>query len=50
MVFDKTGTLTEDCLQMIGVKTVSGNISNKDSLRSYFADFVADIKMAKKTS
>lgn len=50
MVFDKTGTLTEDCLQMIGVKTVTGNISNKDSLRPYFVDFVADLKMAKKTS
>ncbi len=48
MVFDKTGTLTEDCLQMIGVRAVSGNISNKDSLRPYFVDFVADLKMAKK--
>jgi cation transport ATPase len=50
MVFDKTGTLTEDCLQMIGVRAVSGNLSNKDSLRPYFVDFVADLKMAKKAS
>jgi len=33
MVFDKTGTLTEDCLQMIGVKAVSGNLNDKISLR-----------------
>ena len=30
---DKTGTLTEDCLQMIGVKAVCGNINDKVSLR-----------------
>lgn len=35
---------------MIGVKAVSGTISNKDSLRPYFVDFVADLKMAKKAS
>jgi len=45
MVFDKTGTLTEDCLQMIGVKPVAGNINEK--VRPYFVDFVADLKMAK---
>ena len=50
MVFDKTGTLTEDCLQMIGVKAVCGNINDKVSLRPQFVDFVADLKMAKDNS
>ena len=44
MVFDKTGTLTEDCLQMMGLRGISGSLEDQNNQGPQFTDFVPSIK------
>ena len=47
MVFDKTGTLTEDCLQMQGLRGISGSLEDQTDQTNQgpqFTDFAPSIK------